>query len=132
MASAVEPGRLSPDFRRFWIGQSISNLGNSVTTFAAPLLIYKLTGSALNLGLASAFQMLPYLLFGLIIGAWVDRVDRKRLMIFADIGRAAIMATIPLLALADSLPVWWVYERGFSTRRFRSRSILPSSPRFPA
>ena len=41
--------------------------------------------------------MLPYLLFGLFIGAWADRVDRKRLMIVVDLGRAAALASIPLL-----------------------------------
>ena len=105
--------RLSADFWRFLAGQTISNLGSSVTLFALPLLIYDLTGSAVNLGLAAAAQILPYLLFGLVIGAWVDRVDRKRLMIAADIARALVIATIPLLAWLDALSVWWVYGVGF-------------------
>lgn len=105
--------RLSGDFWRFWAGQTVSNLGNSITTFAVPLIIFELTGSALNLGLAVVAQMLPYLLFGLVIGAWVDRVDRKRLMIAADVARALVIATIPLLALADRLEVWWVYAVAF-------------------
>ncbi len=113
MVSDVGSTRLSPDFWRFWAGQSISNLGNSVTFFAIPILIYKLTGSALNLGLASAAQFIPYLLFGLIIGAWVDRVDRKQLMILADIGRAVVIGSVPLLAAFDVLSVWWVYLIGF-------------------
>ena len=104
---------LSSDFWKFWAGQSISNLGNSVTFIAVPLLIYKLTGSALDLGLASASQFVPYVLFGLVIGAWVDRVDRKRLMILADIGRAVVIGAIPLLALFDQLNVWWIYALGF-------------------
>ncbi|MGI8474958.1 MAG: MFS transporter, partial [Thermomicrobiales bacterium] len=101
------------DFRRFWIGQTISNLGNSVTAFAVPLLIYKLTGSAFNLGLAVAIQTMPYLLFGLPIGAWVDRVDRKRLMIATDLARGALLASIPLLAAFGDLSIWWVYLVGF-------------------
>ena len=110
---SIKRSELSTDFWKFWAGQSISNLGNSITFIAVPLLIYKLTGSALNLGLASASQFVPYLLFGLVIGAWVDRVDRKRLMILADFGRAAVIGTIPLLALFDHLNVWWVYALGF-------------------
>lgn len=66
---------LSRDFWTFWGGQAISNLGSSFTTLALPLLVYKLTGSAVNLALSSAAAFLPYLLFGLIIGAWVDRTD---------------------------------------------------------
>jgi len=73
------------------------------------LLVFKLTGSALNLAITSAATFLPYLLFGLVIGAWVDRVDRKRLMIGTDIARAAVIASIPLLASIDRLSVEWIY-----------------------
>lgn len=101
------------NFWKYWVGQTISNLGSSVTLFALPLLVYKITGSALNLGISSAANMLPYLLFGLILGAWMDRVDRKRMMIFTDIARAAIIATIPLAARLGLLSVWWIYAVGF-------------------
>ena len=97
------------DFWTFWSGQTVSNLGSSFTAFALPLLVYKLTGSALNLAITMAAYFVPYLLFGLVIGAFVDRVDRKRLMILADFGRAGALATIPVLAATDSLVVWWVY-----------------------
>lgn len=101
------------DFRRFWVGQTISNLGGSFTIFALPLLVFKLTGSALNLGLIMAFEFLPYLLFGLLIGAWVDRVDRKHMMISTDVVRAVVIGTIPLLAAFGLLTVWWIYAVGF-------------------
>ena len=92
---AANSQRQSVDFWKFWTGQTISNLGSSFTDFALPLLIFKLTGSALNLAIASATTFLPYLLFGLPIGAWVDRVDRKRLMIITDLLRALVLASIP-------------------------------------
>lgn len=114
MHTATPPRqRLSGDFWKFWIGQTISNLGSSFTGFALPLLIFKLTGSALNLALASAANFLPYLLFGLLIGAWVDRVNRQRLMISVDIGRALVIASIPLLASFGLLSIWWIYVVGF-------------------
>jgi MFS family permease len=109
----VPRGRFSADFAKFWVGQTISNLGSSVTLFALPLLVFKLTGSPLNLGATSATSFLPYLLFGLVIGAWVDRVDRKRLMIASDIVRALLVATIPLLADAGQLRVEWIYVLAF-------------------
>jgi MFS family permease len=110
------PGhRLSGDFWKFWTGQTISNLGSSFTFFALPLLVFKLTGSAVSLALTTAAQFLPYLLFGLLIGAWVDRVDRKRMMIAVDFGRAAVIASIPALAAVDALSVWWIYAVGFLT-----------------
>ncbi len=105
--------KLSADFWKFWIGQTISNLGSSFTGFALPLLVYKLTGSALNLAVATAVYFLPYLLFGLIIGAWVDRVDRKRLMIGTDLLRALVIASVPLLAELNLLSVWWIYAGTF-------------------
>ncbi|HLZ59568.1 MAG TPA: MFS transporter [Ktedonosporobacter sp.] len=113
-ASTHKPtSRLSSDFWKYWIGQTISNLGSSITLFALPLLVYKLTGSALNLGISTAATFLPYPLFGLLLGAWTDRVDRKRMMVLTDIARAGIVATIPLLAIMGTLPIWWIYAVGF-------------------
>ncbi len=100
---------LTSDFWKFWTGQTISSLGSSFSRFALPLLVFKLTDSPVNLALTIATSVIPYLLFGLAIGAFVDRVNRKRLMIVADIGRACIIASIPLLASFGLLSVWWVY-----------------------
>ena len=115
-----EPSRrrswlLSGDFGRFWVGQTISNLGSSFTMFALPLLVFNLTGSPINLGITTAAEFVPYLLFGLVIGAWVDRVDRRRLMIATDLARAAVIATIPLLAAFDALSVGWIYAVAFAS-----------------
>ncbi|HEX3722595.1 MAG TPA: MFS transporter [Nitrolancea sp.] len=101
------------DFLIFWGGQTISNFGNAITLLVIPLLIFKLTGSALNLAISSAAEFLPYLLFGLWIGAAVDRLDRRTVMIVADLGRALMLGTIPFLADAGLLHVWWVYVVGF-------------------
>ncbi len=106
-------GRRFDDFGKFFVGQTISNLGNSITFFAAPILVYHLTGSALDLGVTTAVQMLPYLLFGLVIGAWVDRVDRRRLMIAADLARAGVIASIPAAAAFGWLSVFWIYGATF-------------------
>jgi MFS family permease len=105
--------KFNSDFWKYWTGQTISNLGSSVTLFALPLLVYKLSGSALDLGIASAATFLPYLLFGLILGAWTDRVNRKRMMIGTDIGRALIVASIPFLFALGLLTVWWIYIVAF-------------------
>ncbi len=121
--------RLSNEFWKFWLGQTISNLGTSFTQFALPLLVFKLTGSALNLAITTAATFLPYLLFGLVIGAWVDRVDRKKLMIATDIARAAVIASIPLLASMDRLSVEWIYVVSFLSTTL---SICFSSAEFAA
>jgi MFS family permease len=100
---------LHTDFWTFWTGQVVSVLGTSFTQFAVPLLIFQLTHSAVNLALTMAAEFLPYLLFGLLIGAWVDRLDRKRLMIIVDIGMAFVIGSIPLMAALEHLTVWWIY-----------------------
>jgi predicted MFS family arabinose efflux permease len=106
---------VSKDFWKFLAGETISNVGSSFTLFVLPLLVFKLTGSALNLALVTVAEFLPYLLFGLVIGAAVDRVDRKRLMIFANITQALVISSIPLLAALELLSVWWIYVVGFTS-----------------
>ncbi|MDE3193924.1 MAG: MFS transporter, partial [Chloroflexota bacterium] len=108
MRDAARAG-LPRDFWTFWTGQTISQFGSSITQFALPLLVFDLTGSALDLGVSFALGVLPYPLFGLPIGAWTDRVDRKRLMILTDVARAAVVGSIPVAALTGLLTVTWVY-----------------------
>jgi MFS family permease len=105
--------RFRGDFWKFWLGQSISTLGGSFTSFALPLLIFKLTGSPLNLALTVVSSVVPYICFGLVIGAWVDRVNRKRLMIVTDVARALVIASIPCAAVLGLLSVWWIYAVSF-------------------
>ena len=100
---------MSSDFKKFWVGQTISNLGSSFTQWAVPLLVYQLTHSAVSLGIATAATFLPYLLFGLIIGAWMDRVDRKQAMIALDWLNALVILSIPVVAEFGHLTVWWIY-----------------------
>ncbi len=101
--------RRKRDFRLFWIGQIISSLGSTFTSFALPLLAFKITHSAFELGLTFMTTVLPYLLFGFVIGAWVDRLNRKYVMLLTDILRAATIACIPLLNVIGSLSIWWIY-----------------------
>jgi MFS family permease len=104
---------VSSDFRKFWAGQTISNLGSSFTQWAVPILVYDLTHSALNLGVATAATFLPYLLVGLPLGAWMDRVDRKRAMIALDSLNAVVILSIPLVATFGDLNVWLIYAVTF-------------------
>lgn len=100
---------LNRDFWLFWASQTISIMGSSITLFALPLLVYRLTDSAISLALTTTFGFLPYLLFGLVLGAWVDRVDRKRLMIVVCILQMLVVGSIPVLVHLGLLQVWWLY-----------------------
>ncbi|MFK4263681.1 MFS transporter [Streptomyces milbemycinicus] len=101
------------DYRLFLISQTISNVGSSFTAFGLPLLVFRLTGSAVNLALTTAAGFLPYLLFGLAIGAWVDRVDRRRALVGAVVARGLTIAVLPVLGGLDMLTVWAVYAVAF-------------------
>ena len=112
-ASSVVKSHFGSDFWKFLTGQTISTLGNSFTTFALPLLIFQLTGSSLNLALTVAASVLPYLFFGLVVGARVDRVNRKREMVVTDLTRAFVIASIPLASVQGFLSAWWIYAAAF-------------------
>ena len=87
------------DFRRLWAGQTISQFGSQVTILALPLVaVLALHASAFRVSLLGMFEMLPYLLFALPAGAWVDRVARRPVLIGADAVRALALGSIPLAA----------------------------------
>jgi MFS family permease len=92
-------------FRRFWIGQTISVFGDQITFLALPIVaVLNLGASPGDMGLLTAASLLPALLFSLPGGAWMDRVHRRRrLMVLADIGRAALIALVPLAFVLDAL-----------------------------
>jgi MFS transporter len=113
LGPAAQGDAASRAFWTYWTGQTISTFGSSITTVVLPLLIFQLTRSALTLSFTLVASVLPYLLFGLLIGAWVDRVNRRRLMIFADLGRASAIAAIPLASAVGMLSVWWIYAVAF-------------------
>jgi MFS family permease len=97
---------LTREFRKLWIGQSISAVGSSVTLIALPLTAaFTLAATPQQMGLLVAAGWLPYLLFALLAGAWSDRLPRRPILIAADLARAAILATIPLAAFAGVLRI---------------------------
>jgi MFS family permease len=84
------------NFAYLWFGQILATFGDKFTEIAIPILIYQLTGSALQLGLAFIFQVVSALLFGMIGGVMSDRWDRRRTMIGSDLIRAGLILIIPL------------------------------------
>jgi MFS family permease len=87
------------DFKILLTTQGISSLGDAVNATALPLLVLALTGSGFAMGIVAALQTFPDLVFGMVAGATADRADRKRMMLIADLGRAALTAVIPLSVL---------------------------------
>ncbi len=99
------------DFRRLWIGQGISYFGDIVSLTGLAILTYQVTGSAQFVVVAFLARALPAVLFGLLAGPVVDRFDRKRTMIWADLLRTALAISIPLLAAAGFL--WLAFASVF-------------------
>ncbi len=95
---------LDPDFLKLWGGQTVSMFGAQVTAVALPLTAaLHLDASPAQMGLLVAAGSAPYLLLGLPAGVWVDRRRRRPVLIGADLGRAALLAAVPALALTGLL-----------------------------
>ena len=102
-------------FRLFWTGQIISLFGDQITLLAAPLLaVLILHAGAEQMGYLAAAGLVPNLLFALHAGAWVDRRGRRRhVMIATDIGRAALLGTIPAAYALGKLTLIHLYLVAF-------------------
>ncbi|HSL31385.1 MAG TPA: MFS transporter [Anaerolineales bacterium] len=94
------------NFSLLWTGQLVETIGISLTSLAASIYVYRLTGSALSVGLMLMATAAPSLLVGLFAGVFVDRYDRKRIMISADVLRGLLILLVPVLV---PLNVIWLY-----------------------
>jgi MFS family permease len=88
------------DFMRLWAGQTVSVFGSQVTELALPLAaVLTLHATALQMGFLSAAGMAPWIAFALLVGVWIDRRPRRRwILVAADLGRAAILVSVPVAA----------------------------------
>lgn len=100
------------NFTLLWFGQLISLIGDWVLFVALPFYVYELTGSALATGAMFIAQLLPRLLLGSVAGVFVDRWDRKRLMIIADVLRGLVL--LLLLFVRSPEWLWLVYLVAFA------------------
>ncbi|MDQ2783940.1 MAG: MFS transporter [Chloroflexota bacterium] len=101
------------DYVILWSGQTVSSIGSGVSELAFPLLILALTHSPAQAGLAAALRTVPYLIFSLLAGAFVDRWNRKRTMILCDVARALVLGSIPLAFALGLLTIWQLYAVTF-------------------
>jgi MFS family permease len=121
------------DFLRLFTAETISELGSQVSLLALPLVaITLLHSSTFEVGALTAVELTPFLLFGLPAGAIVDRLSRRRVLVTCDIGRAILLATIPIAYAFDDLSYTQllivVFFTGTMTVFFdvAYQSILPS------
>ncbi len=110
----MKPGVFAPlrvaNYRWLWIGQFVSMIGDKINQIAMAMMVYAVTGSMFQMGLMLGITLLPAALFGLLAGVYVDRWDRRRTMIWADLVRAGLVAVIPFVA---RFGIGWVYVIAF-------------------
>ena len=108
-----------PDFLKLWGAQTVSTVGTQVTFIALPLTaILVLDASAFEVAALAAMDTLPFLLFALPAGVWIDRLRRRPLMVVADFGRAAALLSIPVAYALDALSLGQLFVVGFSVGTF--------------
>lgn len=120
--------RLGADFHKLWTASAISNLGDGVTLVAGPLLVASRTDDPALVAGAVFAQQLPWLLFSLISGVYVDRLDRQRLIVIVNLLRGLALAV--LTVATGSIPVIYavlfVLGTGETVADTASAARLPS------
>ena len=98
------------EFVKLWTGQAISQVGSRITRTAIPFTgVIVLEAGPLEMGILGGVSAAAILLFGLFAGAWADRVKRRPILIVADLGRAVVLATVPLAAMRGTLTMTQLY-----------------------
>jgi predicted MFS family arabinose efflux permease len=133
---APEPPPLlrQPEFVKLWSAQAISQLGDQVTLLALPLVaVLTLDASAAQMGLLTAAELMPHLLFSLFAGVWIERRShRRKLMIAADIARAGLLVSVPLAAAFDVLTFPQLCAVAFAVGSFAVLFDISWATLFPA
>jgi len=102
------------DFLKLWTAQTVSQFGDEITGIALPLVaILTLGAGAFEMGLLGVVRFLPFILFTLPAGVWVDRMRRRPILVGADVVRAILLASIPIAFLGGWLTLWHVYVVAF-------------------
>lgn len=101
---------LNREFAKLWVGQTVSEFGSRITREGLPLTaVLTLGASPVQMGVLAAVATAPMLVVGLLAGAWVDRLPRRPILIASDVGRALVLATVPLAASLGVLGMPQVY-----------------------
>ncbi|MFH8519781.1 MFS transporter [Streptomyces gelaticus] len=105
----LTPLRSSPDYRRLWFGNTVSWIGQGMTSLAVSLQVYDITGSALSVGLIGFCSFLPLVVFGLYGGAVADTIDRRKLGLASSAGSFVLSLVLVAITLAGVEQVGLLY-----------------------
>ena len=142
IAADTTPLKESPDYRRWWLGYSLSFTGAQLTQFAIPLQVYAITKSSFYVGLVGLVVVVPLVVMGLLGGAIADAVDRRRLTLVTSSALMVLSTLLAVLAAAGVDLLWPLYliagvqgafaatdssARGAILPRLIRRELLPSA-----
>ena len=117
MAASTAPRRSlfhHPNYRKLWTAATVSLFGTQVSQIAIPFIAaVVLKASAGEVGLLTTIEFLPFILFTLPAGVWVDRFPKRRILVIGDLGRALMLVSIPIAAALGALTMWQLYVVGF-------------------
>lgn len=105
--------KYNKDFLILFGGQTISNIGDQIYLIALPWLVYELTQSSFDMGTISAINALPEIIFAIFMGVFIDRYDKKKIMLIACIIEFILIALIPILSYLNLLNIYYIYVIGF-------------------
>lgn len=105
----LAPWRASADFRRLWLSGLITNFGGFLTFVALPVQTKELTGSAAAVGAIGAVELVPLIVCGLYGGALADACDKRRLIVWSELGQGVLCVVLLLNALLPDPAVWPLY-----------------------
>ena len=104
------------DFMKMWTGQTISQFGSSISELALPIIAVRLLhASAFEVAALGTVEFLPFLLFTLPAGVWVDRLPRRAVLIAGDVGRGVLLLSVPIAYLTGHLSLAQLFVVGFFT-----------------
>lgn len=105
--------KLPSAYWRLWSAAAVSNLGDGVFVIALPLLAARVTDDPVSVALIAAFFTIPWLLFALPVGVIIDRSDRRRVLVAADLCRAALVGTLALVVAFGDVQIWMLWALAF-------------------
>src|SRR3954462_6947279 len=142
IAADTTPLKESADYRRWWLGYSLSFTGTQLTQFAIPLQVYAITKSSFYVGLVGLVVVVPLVVMGLLGGAISDAVSRRRPTLVSSAGLMLLSVVLAMLAAAGVHALWPLYliagvqgafaatdssARGAILPRLVRRELLPSA-----
>jgi MFS family permease len=104
----------NPDYFKLWSAQTVSMFGTEVTNLALPLTaVLTIRATPFQMGVLVAAERAPFLLFGLLVGVWVDRLRRRRLLLVCDVALALVLLSVPLAAALHRLSIGQLFAVAF-------------------